>query len=134
MKCENARPKSKSIILGIPVEVFVDICKYLPPIDLVTLSLVCKKFRRWLIAPSNFGTEQIWRTSRTNFLQTLKSPPNGISEQCYTFLHLIELGCQFCEAGKIDPRGALPTEAPAKIYWIFRVRSCWNCLMERVIT
>ncbi|RHZ74114.1 hypothetical protein Glove_227g166 [Diversispora epigaea] len=130
----NKSSKPKSIILNIPVEVYIDICKYLPPIDLVTLSLVCKKFRQWLIAPSNFGTEQIWRTSRTNFLSSLRTPPPGISEQCYTFLHLIELGCQFCEAGKVDPRGALPTEAPAKIYWIFRVRCCRKCLTERVVT
>ncbi|CAG8778099.1 14608_t:CDS:2, partial [Dentiscutata erythropus] len=130
----NTSTKSKGIILDIPVEVYTDICKYIPPIDLVTLSLVCKKFRRWLIAPSNFGTEQIWRTSRTNFLSSIRTPPPGISEQCYTILHLIELGCQFCGAGKVDPRGELPTESPVKIYWTFRVRSCHNCLMERVIT
>ncbi|CAG8488839.1 7534_t:CDS:2 [Acaulospora morrowiae] len=126
--------KSESRIVNIPCEIFTDICRYIPPIDLVTLSKVCKKFRRWLVAPSNFGTEQIWKTSRSIFLPTLRSPPCGISEQCYVFLNLIELGCQFCGIGRIVSQGELPTEAPVKVYWMFRVRCCKNCFLERVIT
>src|SRR5581483_4278409 len=81
-----------SLIVNLPCEVFIDICKFLPPVDLVTFSTVCKKFRNWLVAHSNFGTEQIWKSSRINWLPHLQPPPNGISEQCYVFLHLIELG------------------------------------------
>ncbi|CAG8556154.1 7320_t:CDS:2 [Racocetra fulgida] len=120
----SKKSKRKCMFMDIPCEVFINICKFVPPIDLVTLTTVCKKFRWWLLAPSNFGTEQIWSTSRKLFLPNLKSPPRGISEQCYISLYLIELGCQFCEAGKIEPHGKLPTETPAKIYWVFRVRCC----------
>src|SRR5688572_7901097 len=118
-----------SMIVNIPCEVFVDICKFLPPLDLFTLSIVCKKFRFWLVARSNFGTEQIWKTSRIYWLSNLQPPPSGMSEQCYVFLHLIELGCQFCGSGKFDPRGDLPYNTPAEIYWCFRVRCCQRCLL-----
>ncbi|CAG8688349.1 25697_t:CDS:2 [Racocetra persica] len=127
-------PKRECMFMDIPCEVFINICKFVPPIDLVTLTTVCKKFRWWLLAPSNFGTEQIWSTSRKLFMPNLKSPPRGISEQCYISLYLIELGCQFCGAGKIEPHGKLPTETPAKIYWVFRVRCCKRCLIERTVT
>ncbi|CAG8767122.1 16908_t:CDS:2, partial [Cetraspora pellucida] len=127
-------PKRKCMFMNVPCEVFIDICKLVPPIDLVTLTTVCKKFRSWLLAPSNFGTEQIWSASRIAFIPSLKPPPRGISEQCYIFLYLIELGCQFCGAGKIEPHGKLPTETPAKIYWVFRVRCCKRCLIERTVT
>ncbi|CAG8433985.1 490_t:CDS:2 [Scutellospora calospora] len=131
---QSASTSKRCMFTDIPCEVFIDICKFVPPVDLVTLTTVCKKFRCWLLAPSNFGTEQIWSTSRMTFIPGLKAPPKGISEQCYIFLYLIELGCQFCGAGKMDPYGKLPTEAPTKIYWVFRVRCCKHCLMERTIT
>ncbi|RIA97091.1 hypothetical protein C1645_814473 [Glomus cerebriforme] len=137
MRCSSLTVSASrsSLIVNIPCEIFIDICKFLPPLDLFTLSLVCKNFRNWLIARSNFGTEQIWKTARINWLTNLRSPPSGISEQCYVFLHLIELGCQFCGNGKIDPRGPnLPCEIPAKIYWCFRVRCCQQCFLERTIT
>src|SRR3990170_1486919 len=89
----NSLASQTSLIVNIPCEVFIDICKFLPPVDLITLSIVCKKFRNWLVARSNFGTEQIWRTARINWLPHLQPPPSGMSEQCYVFLHLIELGC-----------------------------------------
>ncbi|PKK72998.1 hypothetical protein RhiirC2_359819 [Rhizophagus irregularis] len=130
----TASASQSSLIVDIPCEVFIDICKFLPPLDLFTLSLVCKNFRNWLVARSNFGTEQIWRTARINWLTHLRSPPNGMPEQCYVFLHLIELGCQFCGNGKIDPHGGLPCEIPARIYWCFRVRCCQKCLLERTVT
>ncbi|CAI2175465.1 19484_t:CDS:2 [Funneliformis geosporum] len=124
----------RSFIVNFPCEVFIDICKFLPPVDLVTLSVVCKMFRNWLVARSNFGTEQIWRMARINWLPHLRTPPKGMSEQCYVFLNLIELGCQFCGSGKVDPNGQLPYDTPAKIYWCFRVRCCQRCFLEKSVT
>nr|CAG8441887.1 1692_t:CDS:2 [Entrophospora candida] len=92
------------------------------------------EFRRWLLAVSNFGTEQIWKFSRTTYLPNLPAAPKGLPEQCYVFLHLIELGCQFCGKGRIDQNGDMPSEQPAKIYWEFKVRCCRSCFFNRTIS
>ncbi|CAJ0753534.1 22505_t:CDS:2 [Entrophospora sp. SA101] len=118
----------------IPCEIFIEICRYLHPVELVNLTFVCKKFRRWLLAVSNFGTEQIWKFSRTTYLPNLPAAPKGLPEQCYVFLHLIELGCQFCGKGRIDQNGDMPSEQPAKIYWEFKVRCCRSCFFNRTIS
>ncbi|RIA93497.1 hypothetical protein C1645_735523 [Glomus cerebriforme] len=65
----------------------------------------------------------IWHISRTNtiFFPQLP-PPKGLNEMEYCKIVMIEKGCQFCSEKSHNVR----------IYWIFRVRSCWDCLMMRV--
>ncbi|CAG8473643.1 14910_t:CDS:2 [Acaulospora colombiana] len=112
-----------SPLYNVPVEVFIKICKDIPPRQLYYLSKSCKKFHALLIS-TDFGTEQIWRSSRRNFMPKLPEPPRTFWEGQWLFLNMIDLGCQFCGSGAIEPKGNLPSEEPVKTYWIFRVMCC----------
>ncbi|CAG8603929.1 11426_t:CDS:2 [Acaulospora morrowiae] len=125
--------KQSGVLSRIPVEIFIKICKDVPPHELFYLSKLCKRFHVLLIS-SNFGTEQIWRSSRKNFMKALPDPPQNYSEGHWLFLNMVDLGCQFCGSGAIDPKGDLPSENPVKTYWMFRVMCCRKCLKERTVT
>ena len=48
-------------------------------------------------------------------------PPEGMSEEKYVELLMMEQGCQFCKVKK------------CRIYWQFGVRCCWDCLKNNTV-
>ncbi|CAG8674260.1 uncharacterized protein OCT59_013988 [Rhizophagus irregularis] len=112
-----------SQITNIPLELFIEICSFLPPVDLFTLSQVCRKFRGYLCAPNSFITQQIWKESRLNFMpKEDMSPPEGMSEEKYAELLITERGCQICKRTK-----------ECKIYWEFTIRCCKECHSNKTV-
>ena len=106
----------------LPPELFTKICAYLSPLDLLTLSQVCRKFREYLCAPNSFNTQQIWKESRLRFMpEEDMPPPEGMSEEKYVGLLMTERGCQFCKVKECE------------IFWQFEVRCCWDCLKNETI-
>ncbi|CAI2171622.1 14130_t:CDS:2 [Funneliformis geosporum] len=63
-----------------PCEIFMEICIYLSPSDLYSLTRVCKIWRNWLVAPNNTRTQKIWSDSRKYFINRVKNPPIGVDE------------------------------------------------------
>src|SRR2546421_2819778 len=104
-------------------ELFIEICSFLPPADLFTLSQVCHKFRGYLCAPNSFSTQQIWKESRLQFMPEEDTPPVGMSEEKYVELLMTERGCQICKCSE-----------GCKIYLEFEVRCCKKCFLERIVT
>ncbi|CAI2176650.1 358_t:CDS:2 [Funneliformis geosporum] len=116
--------QSRCFFTVIPSEIFVEICRFLTPWDLDAISLVCSKFHEYLTCPTSSTTMNIWRTSRKSTIFFPQLPlPEGMNERDYCLVSMLERGCQFCNE-KFDN---------IRIYWIFRVRSCWNCIMVRTI-
>src|ERR1044072_3102883 len=106
---------SRSIATDIPLEIFANICKYLPTSILFKLLRVCKQYRIYLMSSEN---QDIWRESRLGLLSYPQLPPPlDMTEQDYIKLPSVEAGCQFCGTRKSEIR----------IYWTFRVRCCWKC-------
>jgi hypothetical protein len=111
-----------SIAMRIPPEIFINICQYLPPIDLISLARVCKQFHGYLCSTDSFTTKEIWKNSRITFLPFVQMPPpEGMTELQYVKF-ISERGCQFCGKPRIR-----------KIYWAFLVRCCKKCLEDRTI-
>ncbi|CAB4391039.1 unnamed protein product [Rhizophagus irregularis] len=105
-------------------EIFIEICSFLPPGDLFTLSQVCRKFRGYLCAPNSFVTQQIWKESRLNFMpKEDMPPPEGMSEEKYAELLMTERGCQICKRTK-----------ECKIYWEFAIRCCKECHSNKTVS
>ena len=104
-----------------PAEIFIEICSFLPPTDLFTLSQVCRKFRGYLCALNSFSTQQIWKKSRLQFTKR-NSPPKGMEEKKYIEL-LMTKGCQICKRVK-----------ECKIYWEFEIRCCKRCFLKKTVT
>ncbi|CAG8682575.1 11294_t:CDS:2 [Gigaspora margarita] len=104
--CQNGSKKSKfpvgiCIFPTLPPEMFINICQYLPPKDLLSLAQVCKLFNRYLCSENSTTTQEIWRTSRIEFLPFLQMPPpDGMNERQYVKL-VLDRGCQFCKKPKI---------------------------------
>ncbi|CAG8442563.1 2332_t:CDS:2 [Diversispora eburnea] len=97
---------------SVPVDIFIEICSYLNPTDLISLMGVCNQIRNWLSSTTSSSTQDIWRTSRLKFLPDLQLPPfSDMDELSYIKLGLIENGCQFCGRKK----------DPCKVFWVFRV-------------
>ena len=108
---------------SIPIDIFIEICHYLPPESLFSLMCVCKQFRFWLNSSASYVTQDIWRASRMKYLERIRlRPPIGMDELTYIKLTMLERGCQFCGTKKETP----------KVYWAFRVRCCRACLRKRI--
>ncbi|RIA84682.1 hypothetical protein C1645_831904 [Glomus cerebriforme] len=126
-KISHASGRKKAIIgrcifIILPPEMFINICQNLPPVDLLSLARVCKRFNGFLSAEHSMTTQEIWKASREKFLQFLQMPPpTGMTERQYVRL-VLERGCQFCGKTKIR-----------KVYWEFLVRCCEDCLKERTL-
>ncbi|CAG8540195.1 15381_t:CDS:2 [Funneliformis mosseae] len=104
----------------IPNEIFAQICAHLPPSDLLSMTLVCRKLNELLCSLHSQETQAIWKTSRTRFLRFLQlNPPPELDEKSYFVLRQLENGCQFCHGHGI---GLI------RVYWEFRVRCCESCL------
>ncbi|CAJ0640997.1 3272_t:CDS:2 [Entrophospora sp. SA101] len=111
-----------AIVTSIPPEIFINICQDLTPIDLITLSSVCKKFYWYLCSKNSITTQEIWKNSRKKFLPFAQlPPPQGMDERSYVRL-LTERGCQFCGRSRVR-----------RVYWAFKFRCCKNCLENRTM-
>ncbi|GBB83597.1 hypothetical protein RclHR1_01030012 [Rhizophagus clarus] len=127
MRRQNGGRKQKPItgrclFTTLPPEMFINICQNLPPVDLLSLARVCKRFNGFLSAENSMTTQEIWKASREKYLQFLQiPPPNGMTERQYVRL-VLERGCQFCGKTKIR-----------KVYWEFLVRCCEDCLKARTL-
>ncbi|CAG8567529.1 2287_t:CDS:2, partial [Ambispora gerdemannii] len=114
---------SECLATLIPTEIFIHICKYLPPADLLRLSRTCKTYRDKLFSKESITTQQIWSTSRQEFLGFLSlPPPDGMDEISYVCL-VLERGCQLCGA-----------KTMRNVYWAFRVRLCNSCFDKKTIS
>ena len=110
-------------ITKFPVELFIEICWFLPPDDLFSLSQVCRKFRGYLCTENSSQTQLIWKNSRLQFIpERRKSPPEGMNEKKYVELLMENRGCQICKRSK-----------KCKIYWVFEVRCCEACFVTKAI-
>ncbi|CAG8466035.1 7140_t:CDS:2 [Ambispora leptoticha] len=115
---EYVIPVQTSVAVKIPCEIFIKICEFLPPAALLSLSRVCRLYRGFLYSTTSSLSQQMWTTSRINFMRTLPlPPPEGMDEIAYIKLALVERGCQFCQR-----------KSKPKVYWAFRVRCCRKCL------
>ena len=110
----------------IPPELFSNICYYLPPSDLISLSRVCRKFRGFLCSLESFSTQEIWKNSRIQFIpnEKKKSPLKGMNEKDYVELLLIERGCQICKRRK---------NVEVQIFRPFRIRCCKTCFSKNTV-
>jgi hypothetical protein len=123
IKMQEIRTVSYLSINNIPPELFIEICSFLPSVDLFALSQVCRKFRGYLRAPNSFATQQIWKKSRLKFMpKENMPPPEGMSEEKYAELLMTERGCQICKRTK-----------ECKIYWEFAIRCCKECHTDNTI-
>ncbi|KAG9293255.1 hypothetical protein G9A89_010626 [Geosiphon pyriformis] len=112
-----------SPIITIPPEIFINICKDLPPKDLLSLAKTCRLFQEYLCNPKSTTSQYIWQKSRLTHIRFLQlPPPEGMTELKYCRL-AIEKGCQVCGAPKIR-----------KIYWEFQIRCCQSCLENLTIS
>ena len=101
---------------NLPPELFIKICSFLPPVDLFTLSQVCREFRGYLCAPNSLTTQQIWKESRLKFTpKEDMPPPEGMRKrnmQNYNYKKRLSI----CKRSK-----------KCKIYWEFAIRCCEKC-------
>nr|CAG8442194.1 2331_t:CDS:2 [Entrophospora candida]CAG8474649.1 6012_t:CDS:2 [Entrophospora candida] len=83
------------------IKIFVAICEFLDPYDLLKLECVCKKFKDYLRSKDSEAIELLWKHSRNTY-----TPFNdyevltGMSERDYTKLLCIKNGCQRCGRGR----------------------------------
>ena len=118
----NQMQETPVVITNASPELFIKICSYLPPADLFTLSKVCRKFRGYLFAPNSLATQQIWKESRLQFMSKEDiPPPEGMSEEKYVELLMMEQGCQICKRVK-----------ECRIYWEFEIRCCEKCFSKKI--
>ncbi len=123
MPLEQGVPTVYSPITNLPPELFARFCTFLPPVDLFTLSQVCRKFRDYLCTPNSFSTQQIWKETRLQFMpEEDMPPPKGMNEKQYVELLMTERGCQLCKRNK-----------KCKIFWKFGVRCCIKCFFEKTL-
>ncbi|CAJ0882911.1 6456_t:CDS:2 [Entrophospora sp. SA101] len=97
-----------SIAANIPPEIFIKICEYLPPADLLRLTGVCKRFHNFLCSPESPITQDIWRISRIQFLPGLQlPPPKGMYEEEYVRFGNLLAKCQYCYTRKASALSGL---------------------------
>ncbi|RIB17994.1 hypothetical protein C2G38_2142332 [Gigaspora rosea] len=119
----NTSSTHTSNLLRIPLETFLEICKYLTPVDLLSLSLVCKTFYIDLCCGDSITIQEIWRQSRLTYMPFREmGPPDGMNEREY-IRFLIENKCYFCGS----------KTRVTRIYWERRVRSCIKCFKDNTV-
>ncbi|CAG8611684.1 11046_t:CDS:2 [Ambispora leptoticha] len=123
-KYSKKNQRQKCHLTALSPEVFINICRYLPPEDLNRLALTCKSFFNFLFSELE-STQLIWKHSRTAYSSFHRQlpPPKGMSELDYTRLVFGKI-CQFCKCRIFKP----------KINWHFRVRCCVECYNKNVGT
>ncbi|CAG8727974.1 4554_t:CDS:2 [Cetraspora pellucida] len=87
---------SYSPLITLPPEIFLNICRHLPPFDLFSLSRVCRLFYHDLCLGESVTIQEIWRQSRLVFMPYRQmGPPEGMNEKEYVRF-LVEDKCYFC--------------------------------------
>ncbi|CAG8594008.1 36237_t:CDS:2 [Gigaspora margarita] len=119
---KSRQKQRRSYFQSLAPETFLQICTYLSPIELLSLSKVCKQFYNDLsIVETSTTITKIWQQSRHKFMPyRILGPPKGMNERDYIRL-LIEEKCLFC--GK--------KSRTSKIYWDIGVRA--SCKILRFI-
>ncbi|CAG8443032.1 6104_t:CDS:2 [Diversispora eburnea] len=110
----------------LPFELLIEICSYLSPIDLYSLSMICKRYRKLLWSNKSATTQSIWRTARHKFVPHLTlQPPDDMSEQQFIYMMVLIQRCMFCEE---EDRWKLA------MHFEFRMYCCQRCLAERTVS
>ncbi|CAG8598961.1 523_t:CDS:2 [Acaulospora morrowiae] len=109
----------------LPSEIIIDICSYLHPVDLYSLTSTCKRYRSLLWSKST-TTQEIWKTSRIRYIphQTFP-PPEEMCEQQYIWLMVIAQRCRYC--GEKD-------RFRLSAHWELGAYCCDECLELRSIS
>lgn len=124
----NPRPNTNEYYNAI--KVFVAICEFLDPYDLLKLECVCKKFNVYLRSKDHEAIELLWKHSRNTY-----TPFNdyevltGMSEREYTKLLCIKNGCQRCGGG----RNNIHNNNNVYVYFIPKERLCKTCLTQNIM-
>ncbi|CAB4496336.1 unnamed protein product [Rhizophagus irregularis] len=124
---QNDPQNSRCLFTIIPTETFINICQFLTPWDLVSISLVCRKFRDYLTCPTSSTTMDVWRISRTNtiFFPQL-SPPEGLNERDYC---KIVISCWDCLMERVEyiPQGqSIPDFTAGLLFETFRMHGMFG--------
>lgn len=119
-----------SKIIQLPTELFSEICTYLSPASLYSLSLVCRHFRNILWSTSSSLTQEIWKTSRNKFHPTIddKSNSNNYAEQEFIWETLLSKKCEFCKLNYLNNN--FKEIITVGNYWPFQVDICVKCIKE----
>lgn len=114
---------TRSPLLVLPPETFLQICKSLSPADLLSLSTVCKTFYNDLCHNDSITIQEIWRKSRLDYIPCRElGPLEGMTERDY-IKFLMEDKCGFCGV----------KNRVTRIYWERGVRACLGCFREKTI-
>ncbi|KAI0073723.1 hypothetical protein K474DRAFT_1710484 [Panus rudis PR-1116 ss-1] len=112
-----ATPIADSIpqdLLGMPVDILLEIFAYVEPKDLLNLSRCTKAFRAFLL--NRRSATLCWKAARKN-VEDLPEIPDDMSEPA--FAHMFFDGfCHHCLRGNASP------------HWVFLGRFCHCCLKE----
>ncbi|CAG8653890.1 959_t:CDS:1, partial [Paraglomus occultum] len=91
----------------LPTEIFITLCSYISPRDLISLSLTCRLFNSYLCSSTSSTTQHIWRSTRKQYFPNAQTEPyDGLDERVYTIL-LLDRACEYCKqlhTSKIPPR------------------------------
>ncbi|KAJ3557701.1 hypothetical protein NM688_g1329 [Phlebia brevispora] len=99
-------------LLGVPVEMFLEILRYLSPLDLLHLSRTSKRIRAVLMSRSS---SRLWAAAWKNE-EDLPPCPDDITAPAFTHL-LYKSRCHRCNHSKGD----------IAVYWLCRARYCKSC-------
>ncbi|KAJ7596354.1 hypothetical protein C8J56DRAFT_917247 [Mycena floridula] len=114
---KRARAKGKlRDLVGMPLDVLLEIFSHLLPYDLLRMSRLNKDLRRVLISRSSIT---VWKSARSNDNEC-PNPPDGMSEPAWANL-LFDAHCHFCLAN-----GARNVE------WVLQMRICKKCVPKHM--
>lgn len=140
----------------LPVEIWHQILTFVPPKSLGRLLRVNKTFNAYLDASSIYQApvltalkrsatpkrqpDAIWQASRRLYRPTMPTPLDGLSELQMWRL-ACSSSCQFCHkessitntAPPVDQWHAGPGQSGVRSIWLFRIRSCGDCLQKQSI-
>lgn len=111
----------------IPFEILIEICDYLHPSDLYTLTTVCKRYRSLLWNKTSTTTQLIWRSSRKKFITQLSvvDPPERMCEQEFIWLMVLLNKCMFCyQSDRFE----------LTMHWEFKMYCCFKCLSKKTVS
>ncbi|CAI2185252.1 18149_t:CDS:2 [Funneliformis geosporum] len=116
---------------NILLEIFNEICKYVSPKDLYSLSTVCKRYRKILWSTHSIKCQNIWKASRQRCLTYPNlPPPNGWNEdwpeQKYIWFTLLNDKCFICKDHLL--------EIFHDRCWEFRVNCCKDCFNKCTVS
>ncbi|KAK0238057.1 hypothetical protein EDD85DRAFT_936875 [Armillaria nabsnona] len=110
------RLSPRCAMIELPEDMFLEICGFLEPLDLIHLARVNKPFRALLMNRSSRGA---WKSARTN-VPYLPHPFPGMSEPAWAHLAFAS-ECTFCSNTVYVPD------------FVLRARICYACLNSKVV-